>query len=173
MNNTKIPLDPHKTSCPRCGGDAEELIVGHMVKATLSNGQVVYTTNERSAKHKLVKAIRKELGTQHIITWVDLDEGERIPARTICEKCATELIKFAAVVEAGGIYVRCKTCSIEGVAQPHSELAKSVRKFQNCPAPKPMGFEFSSCDQHVEMKAEAEKLEKEIPSDDKTEGSLE
>jgi hypothetical protein len=96
------------------------------------------------------KQSREELERRRIpFDTREAKEGERLPDPEPCDKCKTEIELHRSIVQAGGVYFKCKGCAITGVLRAESELAKMVREHSGIAAPNPVGFEFERCDQHT------------------------
>ena len=142
-------LDPHMMFCVRCGGESNSLTIGALRKAKLPTGQWVYSQADRRNETARDLIGRGMVKTRYDLDWVKLDEHERVPDPTPCDACAKELKQWAELVEQGGIYFRCKTCSATGVVKPGTDLAIAVRKQAEVDPPDAMGMEFQNCEQHA------------------------
>jgi hypothetical protein len=141
-------LDPHLSFCPRCGGETNAIAIGHIKKAELPNGQLVYA--QKGKQSNIMKQLREQnmIGWNERLDWRDLGENERIPDSEVCEKCKTEIEEWADLVKAGGAYMKCSACGCNGVIKPGTELAEAVRKSTGIEPPDPVGVEFDNCSAH-------------------------
>lgn len=134
----KLGVNPKLTFCPRCGGDARELIL-------VGADDGVYKCRECD-----ITVFGYGLGTcpgcnsanRTLSKIRTMEEHERLPGSP-CEKCEKEINEHRAVVEAGGVYFKCTDCGVEGVIRGTAQLAKDARKELKVEAPKPCGVEFS------------------------------
>jgi len=150
----KRGLDPHLTFCPRCGGDANDLTIGHLRRVELIDNwgrsydpkQYAYA-NRGEGTRRVIQELEK--ANRRFRDWQDVPEGERVPSNGPCDKCEAELVEHKALVAAGGIYWNCNSCSQSGVIKAQSELAKAVRRHAGIEAPAPVGVQFETCDEHT------------------------
>lgn len=133
-------LDPHLTYCPRCGGEGSGLTIGRLMKGTTYDGRTVFF----QAGQK--RTVERDMGIsiQHV---EEAKEGERVPDNDICDSCKQEIATQKEVIEAGGVYFRCKECHCEGVIKPN-DFTEAVRKHSGIEAPNPVGVEFDHCTEH-------------------------
>jgi len=136
-------LEPHLTFCLRCGGDGDELTIGVLKKAQLDNGQWLYAN--RGEVKRAERSVIKQGYKGHISPWQPVLECEKVPASQPCKSCQEEIIAISEVVEAGGVFLRCAECGLQGALRPENELAKDVRKESGIMAPDPVGYEHEGC----------------------------
>lgn len=129
-------LNPHMTVCPRCGGDSPTLLL-------LGATNQLYRCKSCDVLHvgrpKLGKC---KCGSYSVEFERELGDYERLPG-DVCDKCQKELKEHKELVEAGGLFWRCKTCGSEGVIRAESEYAQEIRKRANKPAPEMLGIDFT------------------------------
>lgn len=143
------PLGVFMCFCPRCGGDAPELVLtGNRRQKRECRG--CGTLNYGTREHEACGKCKEHAG------WIDrgrIQERERLPG-SLCKKCEDEVKIHRAAIEAGGIYFECKACGKSGVIQYKSEGAKAfcdkVRKHLGVEFGQPAGAEFNHCSQHGE-----------------------
>jgi hypothetical protein len=138
----KFGINPTLTFCPRCGGDANELV--------LAGDSRVYECEQ--CKQRIVGTSRpkfcprcgnKSHGMFKLIGPWEGSPGNRLPASEPCEKCKEEIELHKAEVDKGGVYWKCIDCHSEGVVKAGTPFASMVREKVGIPAPKPAGVEFS------------------------------
>lgn len=143
-------IDPHLTYCPRCGGEANELTLGVLMKGLTYDGEVVAYAN-RGKTRQTERELAKKEGAPTISRWEEVtDTMERIPAHEPCDKCKEEIKTFEGIVAEGGIYFVCEGCGKKGVIRAESGLAKEVREHMKIAAPDPCGIKLEACWQHGE-----------------------
>lgn len=150
MNNSRIPihpkrgLDPHLTYCLRCGGETNELTIGHLKLATLRDGRKFFY-NYGKKKQALA-----DIGVfeSDVIDTRDVEEYEKVPASQPCDACQKEIALHKEEVRKGGVYFRCKECGKSGVIRAEAEFSKMVREEGHIAPPDPIGVEFDKCSQH-------------------------
>lgn len=134
----KLGLNPHRTYCPRCKGDAREIaMVGarNHKRTCASCGCVNYGARPGDKCGKCRQALydsKKE----------EIGEYERLPGE-LCEACEVEVNQHAEIVAAGGVYWKC-AAGHSGVIKADSPYAAAVRKAHGLPAPAPCGVELES-----------------------------
>jgi len=131
-------VNPHLTFCPRCGGEASELV---LVGAT----DTIY---ECPQEHKILGRPKNNVCPTcgHATTFTvirKLEDHERLPARQPCDRCQTEMKEFEKVIAEGGIYIQCKDCGMKGVLKANHPLCAEVRGRMNIPTPGPIGVELT------------------------------
>jgi hypothetical protein len=142
----KQGVNPHLTYCPRCGGESKELIlIGNRKYKTLCSN--CNTMNYGSRKNEKCGRCKEQMFNAK---QEEISEWEKLPATEPCDKCKEEIDQHRKIVAAGGVYVRCKTCNMKGVAIPESQAAKMTREAMKIQAPDPCGLEFENCEQHKE-----------------------
>lgn len=133
-------VNPKLTYCPRCRGDARELIlVGAdegVYKCSSCDITVFGYGHGTCPSCKAERTLRRER---------TIGDHEKLPG-DLCEKCETEVKEHNAVVAAGGVHFRCADCGISGVIRASAPLAKMARKQLKVEAPKPCGVEFTKKD---------------------------
>lgn len=158
-------IDPHLTYCQRCGGEADELTLGVLMKAELPNGQWVYANRGKTEKLRRELEQKKIIPFQTYLQWQEItDTRERVPASEPCKKCRDELDMMEEIVKRGGCYFKCAECGQEGVLRETSTIAKQVRKLAGIEPPEPVGFEFEACVQHTPEGEGPNDEEKETPA---------
>ena len=126
-------VNPYLTFCPRCGGEASELILVGSRDSIFECCGITLIGGGPCPKCKSslnAKFVRK------------LEDHERLPAREPCDKCKAELENFKKEVEAGGVFFFCEDCHCEGVIKASAPMAAEVRKTMNIEPPKPCGIKF-------------------------------
>ena len=126
-------LNPKLTFCPRCGGDANEIIlIGiHEGKYTCRKcGMISFG----SQTHNRCPRCEQDYLMTRTST---IGEYEKLPASEPCDKCK----EHSEIVKKGGVYWKCSTCGSEGVLKV-SPLSKKVRKLHKIPAPGKCGIDF-------------------------------
>jgi hypothetical protein len=133
------------TVCPRCGGEAEELVLaGNSIKWSCDNcGQMHVAYAGRAGK--LVCPCGNNRKKGGLFTKIGKFDGtvDKAIASQPCKKCEEELDYHAEIVRQGGIYWRCSDCESQGVVAPDSELSKAVREQGEKEPPEPCGVEFN------------------------------
>jgi len=138
-------LDLHLTSCPKCGGDAEELTLGALRKAEVTKGQYVYANVGKTSRTAQDLIRNKVIDYASQLHWEPVEENERVPASQPCKACMDEMEEHAAVVKEGGVYFKCLECSRTGVLKANSQLSIDIRSHAGIHAPDPIGFEHEGC----------------------------
>lgn len=132
-------VNPKLTFCPRCGGDARELILVGADEGVYKCGECDITVfgygHGECPKCKSTRRLSKVR---------TIGEHEKLPGGP-CEKCEKEMAEHDAVVAAGGVHFKCIDCGVVGVIKD-SPFAKDVRKKLKIEAPMPLGIEFSKKD---------------------------
>ena len=130
-------MNPRLGMCPQCGKDnGEILLLGNRgYKDVCPHCRMVHYGG---AKNKVCQ----RCGTR--TERVQLTDGEKIPG-ALCPKCREQRDELKKIVEAGGIFWRCRDCGQNGVIRK-SDYADAVREKLKIPAPKPCGVEFSKSD---------------------------
>jgi len=82
------------------------------------------------------------------------------------KKCRDERAEHAALVAAGGVHFRCRTCKAEGVIRPDVELAKQVRRALKIEAPEPCAVEMETCPACDEQEKESDIDKRQSNGDD-------
>lgn len=135
-------VNPRMTYCPRCGKDANELVLlgARERKVTCPGcGCVNFGAGTGGDCGNCGRPLwNGEVGT--------IGEHERLPATEPCNECRKELDLHAAVVAEGGVYWKCRDCKKSGVIYGSSGLAQAVRKTMGIEPPAPCGVEFSKAE---------------------------
>ena len=140
----ELGVNPKLTFCPRCGGDAEELIlIGARTRIDKCSecGTTVYGGISLRSPCRC--------GRRSSVTIGHIGKHDKLPASQPCAKCRAEIDNHKAVVAEGGIYWKCKECTREGVILARSKYAKAVRKQLKVKKPDPCGIEFEKCIEHT------------------------
>lgn len=126
-------LNPHMTYCPRCYNDGPELVL-------------------LGAHDKVYKCTNPDCGLAHIgkpkggvcqkcktgvVYERKIEDHERLPG-SLCKSCEDQV----KMVEAGGIFFKCKDCNTIGAIQAEHPYSKEVRAKLNVQPPDPCGIEF-------------------------------
>jgi hypothetical protein len=140
----KLGVNPHLCCCPRCWKDNGELVlIGNRTSIRKCGGCGTKLVGHRysepcpKCRHN---GPHEEVG--------QVGERDKIPTG-LCADCKKELAEHKAIVDAGGIYFRCKQCGKNGVIRPEAELCKMVRDKMEIPTG-PCGIEFQTCKEHGE-----------------------
>ncbi len=136
-------IEPHKTYCPICGEDADELTIGVLFKAHLSNGQYAYS--DKAQMSKANKSIRESNLTKDG-NWIHVEEHEKVPASQPCKTCQQVITAGYKIVAEGGIFVHCTECGMQAVAKADSKIAIQIRKTNNIQAPNHVGCKITCAD---------------------------
>lgn len=124
----KHGVNPHLTVCPRCGRDADELILtGAHHKYRCDSCGMLHVGRPQDGHCQNPECHANTSGLHTLVDEGELDPSEKLRATQPCATCREELEKFKAVIDAGGVPFRCKDCKVQGVLQAESELAKAVR----------------------------------------------
>jgi DNA-directed RNA polymerase subunit RPC12/RpoP len=150
MAEPSIPLskkhgvNPHLTYCPRCKGDANELVLtGAHHKYRCDSCKQVHLGRPKTGRCENVNCHANTSGFHTLVDLGELEPSERLRASQPCDKCQEELKTFQAAIDEGGIPIRCKDCGMEGVIKGHHPLAKAVREQHGG---KVMGLEYNKTD---------------------------
>ncbi len=144
-------LDPHLTTCPLCGGDHEDLVVGHTLRAIIRKyGDPSFETTSYYTKgHR--RAFELQIQNQDRSLYVakshELEDGEKVVSSEPCRKCSEELKTQLDLVKAGGVFFRCDECKREGVIKA-SAYTHAVREKAGILPPEPVGVQFHLCVEH-------------------------
>ena len=144
----------YKTTCPQCGVPTDGLMNGNIFYTKLPSEQLIYVQhNEKNqARNFLVKqGVLSEFVT---LNWIPVAAGERVPGKTMCEKCAEHQQKIQYMqqeVEAGGVAWRCEECGNVGVVEADYDFAKDVRKESGVEAPNMCALNYEKCADHEEV----------------------
>jgi len=126
-------VNAHMTYCPRCKGEASELIL-------VGADDGIYECNAPSSAggpHKMAGRPRPRMQQAHCpecgydVSWTrvgTLEDGVRLPATQPCDTCQKEMKEHEAVVEAGGVYFRCNDCKAQGVIKASAPFAMLARE---------------------------------------------
>lgn len=140
----KLGVNPVLTYCPRCGGDAPELV--------LAGDAWVYECSD--CKQKMVgehpeNCPKCKTKMQYVRSY-EPEFGERLPASQPCDKCLEEIKLHKQIVAEGGVYWKCADCKAEGVIKPNEFTEKVREKLHMEAVPgveaAPCGVEFTKAD---------------------------
>ncbi len=134
----KKGLAPHLTFCPRCHKEGQEIVLMG-AKNFVSICPSCQGRHFGGSQGKCHFCGDSMYGAQRR----ELDDFERIPGE-LCLSCQQEEKKHREIVEAGGIYWKCK-CGAFGVMTKEYPLAAKVREAANVSAPNPIGLEVENC----------------------------
>lgn len=129
-------LNPHLTTCPRCGGEGQEILL-------LGKHNKIYKCPSCGQTHigRPKKGNCQKCGT--VVEFErEIGESERLPGG-FCDACKEEIEKFKKVIAEGGIHWKCEECRREGVITHDAPLAAAVRKKLGIFAPDPCGITFT------------------------------
>lgn len=131
----KLGVNPHLTYCPRCGGDAREIILigarDYINKCCecglhlIGGGPCPDHPGRRTERVKMI------------------GEHDKLPGSP-CERCEKEVAEHAAIVAAGGVYFRC-ACGARGVIKATARIAGLAREKLGIAAPAACGIELDEC----------------------------
>jgi len=124
-------VNPRLTFCPRCGKEANELV---LLGAHEAIGECCGITVYGGGRCPKCNRFTERVGT--------IGEHDRLPASQPCDECGAELAEHAKVVAEGGVYFRCTDCNASGVIKA-TPFAAEVRKAHGIDAPAPCGVEFT------------------------------
>jgi predicted RNA-binding Zn-ribbon protein involved in translation (DUF1610 family) len=136
-------VNPHLTTCCRCGGESQELIMlgcNDYIWQCPCGQNIV--GGKRSSKMKCPKCGQPSLSHKFVRRF---EEHERLPSMEPCDSCKKEIAEHRALVEAGGVYFKCMGCGTEGVIEPENTACQEVRKELGVPAPGLCGVKTPSC----------------------------
>lgn len=142
----KFGLNPGLTCCPRCGGEANELVLaGNAWMYKCKCGQNVVSSGYPKDPCQKCSLLGKT-GARHRSNFTRLrafdGSRDRVLASEPCETCKAEIKLHREEVAAGGVYWKCCDCHSEGVIKASSPFAQVVRDNLNIQAPAPAGVEF-------------------------------
>lgn len=135
MNNNDMALRLHPTLgvnakltfCRRCGKDGNELLlIGAYDSIRKCNNCKIeligFTSTAQCPKCK-------QSGSTFVRT---IGEYEKLPSNSLCDTCQKEVDEHKALVEAGGVYFKCKECNNTGVIKPSplQQLLEIVQMFK-------------------------------------------
>jgi hypothetical protein len=138
-----LGVNPKLCYCPRCGGESNTFML-------IGNRTSIKQCADCGTKligHRSYEPCGKCGSRGPHATVGEVGENDKLPG-DICEGCKAEISEHKKLVEAGGIYFKCKTCSATGVVKAETRLAKAVREKSGIAAPAPVGVEFDTCEQH-------------------------
>ena len=148
-DNTSIPIspergiDPHLTTCIRCGGEGQDIILGVLMTNVDNDGDTHYCPRGKTGRH--VKDLPR--GKYFMGRWTEVtDTNLRIPSG-LCKDCDAEVKAHAKVITDGGVFFHCTECGRQGVIRP-GVFADEVRRVNKAATPKPCGVEFDNCKEH-------------------------
>lgn len=121
----ELGVNPRMTFCPRCGGEAQELVL-------LGTANYVGDCREHGKVYGALAGgrcpIEKYGNTLH--DHRQLKPSERVPAHDICDECKKALRVQQEAIDAGGLAWRC-TCGSEGgilLNENTADFVKAVRE---------------------------------------------
>ena len=129
-------LNPHKTFCPKCGKESDELILLGAVdyKYECSSCGRMHIGRPKSG----VCSCGMTLGKGILI-----GDFEVLPASDFCDACQEELLYFKAEVMKGEVFWKCDTCGNSGVIVAGFKLAVLIRKELRIEPPGLCGIDFT------------------------------
>jgi len=142
-------LDPHRTYCPICKGDAEELTVGEVIK-------YFGESTDKFIGYGHPGGVLSTVLLEHGVAYrtEPVGEAEMLPAGGPCPDCVAEIAQqraeFAVEVKKGGLHWTCDECDMFGViiADDSIGFSAGVRNNAGVPPPKQLGVKFTKCSQH-------------------------
>jgi len=139
-----LGINCRMTYCWRCGGDGPELVLlgSSNFRNQCPHCEAWVYGGLRS--QPCPKCGERGIGQNR----TELTKYERLPGG-LCKECEDELKLHKDIVDAGGIYFKCKKCDKTGVIKGHTEIAKLVREKLKVEAPAPCGIEFDNCEHHT------------------------
>jgi DNA-directed RNA polymerase subunit RPC12/RpoP len=151
VSDRSIPLsqkrgvNPHLTFCPRCHGEANELVLTGSHHQHKCNGtcDTTYFGLPKNRAGQTTRECQRPGCFGHLVDQGEIPSETKLPASQPCDACKAEIKTFDAEIERGGIPIRCKDCGMRGVIKAEHELAKKVRAQNDG---KVMGLEFSKTD---------------------------
>ncbi len=139
-------INPALTICPRCRGEGRDLVLaGNSNKWKCLNCDrlhVVYVGQALKMECECGNRYRNNKSRWENVGKFDGSKDKAIGG--LCEACEKEMAEHKKIVEAGGVYWRCKDCGSSGVIKADSDYSKAVRKELGIAPPKPGGVEFDS-----------------------------
>jgi hypothetical protein len=132
-----LGLNTRMTFCPRCHGEAHELIMlGNKNNKGICSkcGLTVYGSDSRHCPE-----------CNGIVEHVPLEQSERLPATDICDDCKKEVTLYEDIVAEGGVYWKCSKCHCSGVIKSN-EFTADVRKAHGLTNGEPCGVDFNGAD---------------------------
>jgi hypothetical protein len=134
-------INPHVTFCVQCGVDVGIALIGNRdKKRTCDNCDTVnYGAKASDSCGKCGLSLRTAKAEE-------IREGERLPGG-LCNDCQAEQKEHREIVEQGGVYWKCRECTLRGVIKP-SPFAEMVREQLGTPTPQLCGVEFEHCIEH-------------------------
>lgn len=118
LHSTK-GVNPHLTECVRCGREIGIILLGvHDHKYTCDKCKCVhYGGYSSTCAHCKTKSTftKKEIG-----------DSEKIPGG-LCDSCEAKQKACDEEVEAGGVYIRCEDCGMQGALGAEHPLSAEVR----------------------------------------------
>lgn len=138
-------VNPKLTYCPRCGGEANELLlIGNReyIRKCRGCGQMLigFATMEAcpGCHDRGPHEVYKRIG-----------EHDKLPASQPCDACKEEMKQHAEIVANGGVYWQCDECGRRGVIKAESPMSAAVRNQMKIEAPEPCGIKFEKCKSHT------------------------
>jgi hypothetical protein len=135
--HAKHGVNPKLTYCPRCHGEARELM---LIGADDDKFSCRVCETVSFGARKCLKCADGGAGERSKI-----GEHERLPGG-LCDACEVESREHWTEVQAGGVYFKCADCGVRGVIKSGAAFAATVREAHGLAAPKACGVEFSTRD---------------------------
>lgn len=135
----KLGVNPHMTTCTRCGGAGQELILlGKRNTVTICPhcGINAFGCTPRSKCPKCREPMQG--GKKR-----EIEERENIPFG-LCKTCEDEVGLFEEEIKKGGVLIHC-TCGMEGILKAEHPMAKKARDHFNLHDGEPCGVKVGHC----------------------------
>ena len=134
-----LGLNARMTFCPYCLGPGEYLILAGRLnwKVECNCGTIGYGMTSRD----------KCTNCGQVGQWgkrIELDDYEKVPAASPCDKCREGNETANEAVRNGGIFFKCEAGCFGAVQK--SDFADNLRAELKVPAPDPCGIMFSEAD---------------------------
>jgi len=131
-------LNPRMTFCPRCGGEANELIL-------VGANDKVHKCEDCGMLHigapKHMKC--QKCGKYNLSFHTILGDSDKLPASQPCDACQKEIELHRSIIAEGGIYWKCAfNKNHNGVIKPN-KFTIAVRSQLKVNPPSPCGIEFT------------------------------
>lgn len=148
---TTLTLASNKrmTYCPVCNGNAEEVVVGDVIRYVGPNGEVFgYGHPGGVLSQELLKQ-----GIKYVA--VPLEDHEKAPGSHPCPDCAAGIAmqrkRNELEVIKGGLHWYCVQCRSHGVvvAGDSKGFSAQVRGASGVQPPNQLGVKFTNCQQHA------------------------
>jgi hypothetical protein len=132
-------VNPHLTYCPRCHGEAEEILLlgsnDYIYKCRICNKKYIGIPKNRECQDKACRGYIEKIRV--------IEDNEKLPSQELCDKCIKEIKEHSDEVARGGVYWKCDKCNHSGVIKHNAEYAKLVRKTMKINPPDPCGIDFT------------------------------